>query len=308
MDRTAVILGGVLATMACGPRRAPYACPAAPTPLDRPTAIGTAHPIIVEATSADGRWAAVCQARTDTNGDGKIEVSICGHHGEPCGDRLRMYLSYGDRAEEEIDNYAAADPTGRYVVVVRKLRLSLVDSLSGTWTPLDYRSVDEDVNPDMDFELKHRPFARFSADGTKLAYLREQYTSKVVVRDVCSGSERMIDAGSGPLLDVVFDASSRKVILKIQKPDENGKTFLAIYAPTLGSFPTPCRGPFDSWTQLADAPHAGYRVASVEGGSAVDVRREDLPPVAPAARGLELVSNTKVKGRGVMIGPLRWRD
>ena len=43
-------------------------------------AYGTAHPMLLRAYDRNERWMALCQARKDTDGDGKIEVHS-GHHG-----------------------------------------------------------------------------------------------------------------------------------------------------------------------------------------------------------------------------------
>src|SRR5687767_8392750 len=93
---------------------------------EEPPAWGTASPTVLEYASPTGDVIVMCQARADTNGDGKVEVTI-GHHAEPHGDRMRPYLCLGPGPGEEIDEFVAGSPTGRHVVVVQKGRLLAVD-------------------------------------------------------------------------------------------------------------------------------------------------------------------------------------
>ena len=82
--------------------------------------------MIVEAVGANGRWAAVCQARKDTDGDGKIAVRY-GPRGELAGDAMRSYFVLGGGKGEPIDAVAAHDRAGRYVVLETKKRLVFLD-------------------------------------------------------------------------------------------------------------------------------------------------------------------------------------
>jgi hypothetical protein len=55
--------------------------PPAPAPPQAARAIGTHDPYKIVVTPPDGRWSLVCQARTDTDHDGKI-AAWHGFHGD----------------------------------------------------------------------------------------------------------------------------------------------------------------------------------------------------------------------------------
>jgi hypothetical protein len=71
----------------------------------------------------------VCQAREDTDRDGKLAVRY-GPRGELEGDAMRSYFVLGAGPGEAIDGLAAYDPTGRYVVVVVDGKLWLIDAVT----------------------------------------------------------------------------------------------------------------------------------------------------------------------------------
>src|SRR5262245_1579259 len=109
---------------------------------EEPAAWGTASPTVLEYASPTGDVMVLCQARADTNGDRKIEVTI-GHHGGPHGDAMRPYLCVGPGPGEEIDEFVAGSPAGRHVVVIQKGRLLLVDAKGKTRVDISALGADE---------------------------------------------------------------------------------------------------------------------------------------------------------------------
>lgn len=271
-----------------------------------PERFGTEHPIVVVATSPQRRWAAYCQARSDTDGDGAIRVSF-GRHGDTFGDRLDAFLKYDDARELPIDDFVAGDPQGRFVVVVVSRRLVLVDAIAGSMDTLD-----ADPSPGDEVVGPHRA-ARFDASGSRMLYLRGTPTgATVVVRDLCSRAESTISPGPGQLLAADFDASGKEVVLAILREnlDETGPRFMAF-----PSFLAPrrCRGDATSVTTLGGSPEVAYRVADAAGGTARVV--DEPPPLAaraPAGPTLVVESSRNEAARSgfgdATIGPLRWKD
>src|SRR5689334_16898306 len=84
--------------------------------------IGTDGAIVIEASDPDGRWVVACQARTDTNGDGKVEVNI-GLHGDTFGDAMTPYLVVGTGAGEAIDAFVDQSSDGAWLAAVVKDQL-----------------------------------------------------------------------------------------------------------------------------------------------------------------------------------------
>jgi hypothetical protein len=56
--------------------------------------IGTAHPVQVRAFADDGSWFVICQARADTDRDGRLGAYV-GMHRMTSGDVLRAYVVRG---------------------------------------------------------------------------------------------------------------------------------------------------------------------------------------------------------------------
>ena len=179
--------------------------------------IGTVNPILEHAVDRDRRWGVVCQAREDTDGNGKIEV-VTLHHGEPGGDELRPYLVLGSGEGTVIDDFVADDPSGRWVVVTKDLCVSLVDTQTGKSVSLkgaDGRQGDPVVGG-------HRA-ASFSPDGKSVLYIRTNGAHSVVVkRELRSGAERIIDPGAGMLVSAVFDGTGRWVVMDLVVSDSDG--------------------------------------------------------------------------------------
>ena len=190
-------------------------CPKAGThPLPMPkqstlNEIGTAHPLIFQDVSPDGSWVYLCQARSDTDGDGKIEVHF-GHHGEAYGDEIRPYLVLGSGPGYPVDDVLDSDPTGRYVAVREGPCLSLIDTHTRSVTSLpnaDLREADAVFGP--------ARAVSFDASGSQLLYLRGGVPrEQVIVRDLTTGKERSLDPGVGNLWRASLDAGGAWITIE----------------------------------------------------------------------------------------------
>lgn len=169
--------------------------PAAPAPAAVATAgrlpidsgdFGSAGPTFVRAVDPGERWMALCQARTDTDGDGKIEVHT-GHHGEPYGDAMAPYLVLGGGDGTRIDAFASHSADGRWVAIVRDGKVELVDAQTGDVVELRDADAAADGRPG----APHRA-AMFA--GNRLLYIRHPATGddQLVVHDLAGHGERAI--------------------------------------------------------------------------------------------------------------------
>lgn len=168
----------------------------APAPSPRPASqtstlavgqgvFGTDHPTILRAYDKQERWMALCQARKDTDGDGKIEVHT-GHHGDMYGDDFALYLILGGGEGVAIEALPAVSEDGRYLAAIRDGKLWLIDGQSGAQRELAGADLETDNRPG----APHRA-AVFSGD--RLLYIKHAATGdQVVVHDPASGSERAI--------------------------------------------------------------------------------------------------------------------
>lgn len=125
---------------------------------------------------------ALCQARSDTDGDGKIEVHS-GHHGDMYGDAFALYLIIGGGEGTVIDAIPAISKDSRYLAVLRDQKLWLVDGQTGTQRELAGADIEGDGRPG----APHRA-AVFSGD--KLLYIKHGKTDRVVSHDPATGAEK----------------------------------------------------------------------------------------------------------------------
>jgi len=231
---------------ASAPPPAASSAKAVAAPLPPPTGpLGTAHPVVLEKAAADGRWAALCQAREDTDGDGKVAVTL-GPRGELGGDDMRSYFVGAGGAGEPIDGFVGSDAADRFVALIRERRLIVIDTFEGKTIDLSARGAD--VRSDAANYLPHRAVA-FDDSGSRLLYLRrESDRTRVITLDLVSGEEQAIDPGPG----VVWRAelSSGLVVLKVVASDTNGNGRLDFPVPEADGAGWRCRGPiprFDAW-------------------------------------------------------------
>ncbi|HTM21738.1 MAG TPA: hypothetical protein VL172_14550, partial [Kofleriaceae bacterium] len=189
------------------PPTGPFVEPARPAEAP-PVAgqIGTTGPITLLASTPDGHAAVVCQARVDSNRDGKIEVKA-GMHGERFGDEMRPYLVIGDGPGLPLDAFHAIDPLGGRLVATRGDQLQLIDLSTGAAIVLGKPPARPEA---------HSPFtggrvAAFDLDGKHMLYLRRSTRRDgqpdLVLRDQASGAETLVDWGRGRLWRAGFDGA-----------------------------------------------------------------------------------------------------
>lgn len=179
----------------------PAGPPPGPPPVvisDSPPAagdIGTSGYASVMASAPDGQWLLVCQARKDTDKDGKLGVSF-GHHGELFGDDPEPYLIRGAGPGESLGEVAGVDPARRYIVVVRGKAMELLDVTT------NQRVVLRGADTRYEAGLFDGARVAFDAEGQHLVYARPGAKRKIVLRVLATGVEREITASRGELRNV----------------------------------------------------------------------------------------------------------
>jgi hypothetical protein len=185
--------------------------------------VGSAHPVLLRAASPTGAWLALCQAREDSDGDGKIAIRVEAH-GELSGDRLQSYLVRGSGLGEPIDRFLDQSPDGRFIAIQRSNRALLLDTATGSSVDLSEHGAD--LRDDQASYLGPRT-VRFDPTNRRMLYLRSQPgletpgDDRVVVRELISGVERVIDPGAGLLWRADFDSTGETVILRVVTDDTN---------------------------------------------------------------------------------------
>jgi hypothetical protein len=110
---------------------------------------------------------------------------------------MEPYLIVAGNADEPLDRFVAAAPTGRYLVFVVKGRLFLLDTHS-------HRRVDLSAlgakSSDDGHPLGPDPVASFDTEGNRLLYLRPTKTGpRAVLRELATDAETLVDHGEGVL-------------------------------------------------------------------------------------------------------------
>ncbi|MCB9589979.1 MAG: hypothetical protein H6718_31485 [Polyangiaceae bacterium] len=212
----------------------PSAAPSVEAPLEPPApeplpegSIGAAGPLLLQRASGNHRWVALCQARTDSDGDGEVGFRV-GPRGEINGDALASYLVRGAGEGLPLEEFIDADPSGRWLLFRRDGKLELFDDYSAK--SVDLSALGADVRDDVSRDLPHRVLS-FDAAG-KLAYLRlgqhqsgmlpGQRKEELVVRDLESGQERVFDPGRGSVYRLRLDPTGNWLLLQVLIDDTNG--------------------------------------------------------------------------------------
>ena len=156
-----------------GARKEFVRCDDTAFPVERTDAdkasLGTASPGVAYVVDGGRRWAAICEARRDDNGDGKLQVVVM-QHGDTAGDQLRPYFVLGSGKGTEIDDVVASDRDGRWVVTTKDMCVHLVDTETGMGKVL--RGADG--RPGDEVGGNHRA-AAFSPDGKEDAVRQERW-------------------------------------------------------------------------------------------------------------------------------------
>ncbi len=199
-------------------------------------------------------WSVICQARRDTDGDGRVRVTLS-PHGQLQGDRMQPYLVEGDGAGESIDEFAGSDPSGRFVALIRDGRLYLRDTINRH--EVDLSAFGADTRSDRSSELAHRAVS-FDPSGNRVAYVRQHGQRQwVVVRDLSTGSESVLNPGSGLLWRLAYEPDGSFLRLQMVVSDGNGNRELEWPYPHDPERERACSGPVPSynvWEFPGDAP------------------------------------------------------
>jgi hypothetical protein len=292
---------------------APAPAPAlAGTPMPSGATVGTAHPILTERWARDGSWIAICQARHDTDGDGKIELHL-GYHGDIYGDALTPYLVRHDGEGEPIDALVSAQ-RDRWVAAMRGGKLALFDAQRGTWTelPADVRDDGVPVGP-------HRAASVASA-GDRMVYFKDDTT--MIVRELSTGAEKAVVVPGVRLWRVEVEPLGGWAKVLVIAKDTDGDGTLAWPSLQTSLSGRGCRGPVMSystggwagdaweerWLDLATGTMAAHRGA----GPSEPPEEPELGEVdgrrvlAVDAAGKKLLGPAPMANHALSAGPLEW--
>lgn len=293
------------------PSNAPRATAPEPVVADDGTTVGTAHAIVVEAAAFDGAWIAICQARVDTDGDGAIEVKL-GMHGDTWGDALTPFVVRRSGPGEPIDTLVTFSDDRRWLAVLRRGRLALLDGPAGAWTELAGADVRDDGVP----LGAHRAA---SLGNRRMTYFRDDHT--LVIRELASGRERAV-AVPGLLWRVEVQPGDEWAMVYSITRDTDGDGKLAWPSLRTSLSARGCRGPITSYSTggwSGDEPTEQWLELGT--GALTTTAPTGLPPrpeppeskallgrpvIATDGDGRQLLGPTESYDR-IPIGPLEWR-
>ncbi len=182
-------------------------------------ALGTDGPLVVEAAAPDGSWVAYCQARIDTDRDGKVSVSFS-PTGDLIGDSLERYFSFGE-IERVHSELLASDPSGRWVILSENGKTELVDLK--TSVEVDLEALGADVASSSALYLPHRSLA-FHPTLPFFAYTRSTPAGlTAVLRNLETNAELAVELGAGALSRLEFSAAGDALVAQIAPLDANKK-------------------------------------------------------------------------------------
>ena len=208
-------------------------------------------PLLLERASSDGRWALLCQARKDSDGDGRVTVSA-GPRGELRGDQLERYL-VAPGQELAVDGLLSADVNGRYALVMQRGALLLWAARSGK--TLDLSALGADARLSAESFAAVRTLA-FDESGEHLLYVRTGEGARLVLRSLSDGSERVFDPGPGAIWRARLDPGGVYAVLEMLTADSNKNGRADFPAPLLAA-PRACSaspGRFHTWVDRGDRP------------------------------------------------------
>lgn len=205
--------------------------------------IGTAHPLLLQSASPSQNWVHLCQARSDTDGDGVVGVTYTSD-GELRGDTISHYLVEDAGAGVLIDSLLAADATGRYVVLQRGGRTYLRDTSEKTERDLTVLGVD--ARRDQSAFAPHRTLS-FDRTGTRLAYLRRAGEQQwIVVRDLAAEKETVFNPGTADVWRLGFEPAGHYLNIQVVVRDTDGDRRVEWSSP-IAQDPPACAGPVPTY-------------------------------------------------------------
>jgi len=236
---------------------APAVAPLIPSRAPESPAFGNAAiasdaPVLLEHASPDGHWLALCTARKDSDGDGRLTASA-EPRGELRGDAFERYLVAPDE-ELPIEGLLGGDASGRYALAMRQGALVLWDAESGKTVDLSALGADARLSAQSFSELRT---VAFDQSSEHLLYVRRgESGSRIVIRTLRDGSERVLDPGPGAIWRARFDPGGVFVVVQLIAEDSNRNGRLDFPAPLL-SAPRPCSarpGRYHTWIDRGDRP------------------------------------------------------
>jgi hypothetical protein len=179
--------------------------------------IGPAAPYALLHADPKRRFVVMCQARLDTDNNGKIDVGHL-HHGERVGDAFLTYLVASD-TDEEIGEFIGVDPTGTYLAYTENDQLVLRNLPTGR---IDVLDTNGPVARRKNALLPHAA-ASFGGRGGFLVYQRKRATGSVaVVHNLKTGGEHELQPVPGHLWRAELSDDERWVIVESVMADTNG--------------------------------------------------------------------------------------
>ncbi|MFO0547789.1 MAG: hypothetical protein U0271_05340 [Polyangiaceae bacterium] len=207
--------------------------------------LGTADPIVFERAAPDGYWVVACQARNDTNGDGKVEV-LFGQHGEAYGDELRPYLLTDAGPGRALEAFVDSDRTGRYIAHLAGGHLMLLDTIGSS--EVDLTKTSDAAGGNDSFPLGPHAAGAFGAGGQLLFVRGQKDARRLAVRTLATGDTVEVDVGSGVLWRASPTSSPAwaYITVMVGDTDKNGKIEPPTIQTDIGA--RACRGPVGSYS------------------------------------------------------------
>lgn len=201
-----------LVLSACGPASSRR------TSAPEVASIGKARPLVVGRVDPEGRWVFFCQVRRDTDHNGKIWGGASNHG--LVGDAFEPFL-WRDGEETKLDDFLDATADGRWIAVRVRGKSWLLDVHTGTRTELGIAKPAD--------RYSFAPRAEFDAKGERILFVREiDDGGEVVLRELASGTEKVLRAGKGELWRAWLDADGEHVWADVVVADTDGDGELAV--------------------------------------------------------------------------------
>jgi hypothetical protein len=176
------------------------------------TTIGTTAPMAGAQLPGHGRWFVVCEARHDTDGDGKVDATFDGRFAQ--GDAYEPHLVLGSGGPGiQIEHVAAKSDDGTWLAVVRAGTLELHDTTKATAVPLT-----ADLTYDNGWGRRHEP--RFASIGPGGKYMTYLTADSIVIRELATGTERSVKV-QGKLWRADIENGERWAQVKVIRKDTN---------------------------------------------------------------------------------------
>ena len=176
------------------------------------TAIGTNSPMSGAQLPGHGKWFVVCEARHDTDGDGKVDATFDGRFAR--GDAYEPYLILGSGGPGiQIEHVAAKSDDGTWIAIVRAGTLELHDTTQATAVTLT-----ADLTYDGGWGRRHEP--RFASIGPGGKYMTYLTADAIVIRELATGAERTVKV-KGKLWRADIEDGERWAQIKVVRKDTN---------------------------------------------------------------------------------------